>query len=127
MLVTLWRLPSIFVGSLSLGLRTRTRRNSILESCKGHSTLPPKPFSHLKTQRDTHYMNTHNLCGSAFGNGETIMNVLFQNLQLFAGLLSSTGDLVQSTRNLLVTKQCSLLMQYVNNISFPSFKNFSTF
>ena len=41
---TLWRLPPAAVGSL----RARTRRNSILESSKGHSTLPPKPFSHLK-------------------------------------------------------------------------------
>ena len=54
------------VGSL----RAQTRRNSILASCKGHSTLPTKPFGHLKTQRERHYMNTHNLCGSAFGNGE---------------------------------------------------------
>ena len=30
-------------------------------SCKGHSTLPPKPFGHLKNQRETHYMNRHNL------------------------------------------------------------------
>ena len=88
MCVTLWRLPPVYVGSL----RARTRRNSIVESCKGHSTLPTKPFSHLKTQWDLHYMNTHNLCGSAFGNGEA----LFENLQLITGLLLSTGDLVQT-------------------------------
>ena len=68
MCITLWLLLPVYVGSL----RARTRRNSIVESCKGHSTLPPKPFGHLKNQRDTHYMNTHNLCGSAFGNGETM-------------------------------------------------------
>ena len=38
--------------------------------CKGQSTLPTKPFGHLKTQWETHYMNTHNLCGSSFENGE---------------------------------------------------------
>ena len=54
------------VGSL----RAQTRRNYILESCKGNSTLPPKPFCHLKTQRDTQYMNTLSLCGRAFWNGE---------------------------------------------------------
>ena len=46
--ITSWRLPSISVGSL----RARTRRNFILESCKGNSALPPKPFGHLKIQWD---------------------------------------------------------------------------
>ena len=44
MCITLWRLLPVYVGSL----RARTRRNSIVESCTGHSTLPPKPFGHLK-------------------------------------------------------------------------------
>ena len=80
-----------FCGFPQPGPQARTRRNCILESCKGDSTLPPEPFGHLNNQRDTHCMNTLNRCGSAFGKCRT--DALFQNLQLITGLLSSTVNL----------------------------------
>ena len=87
-----------------------------LQSCK--------PFSHLKTQWDTHYMNTLNLWQS-FREWQT--NELFQNFQLITLLLSSTVVLVQTYQKpigyyVLVTMYCSLLMPDDNNISFPSFE-----
>ena len=48
-------------------------------------TLPPKPrpVGYLKTQWDTHYMNTVNLCGSTFGNGEPGDALAMRSFRIF--------------------------------------------
>ena len=69
----------------------RARRNSILqlETCRGDSSLPPKPFSHLKNQRETHYMAA--LSGmmnrASFSLKGALITGLLSNCYIASGLL----------------------------------------
>ena len=97
MCVTLWHLPPVYVGSLRA--RTTGRRNSILESCKGSSTLPPKPFRPFRSLKNSvrHKLYEHpQPLWQSIREWRT--DALFQNLQLITLLQgpSSTADLVQT-------------------------------
>ena len=91
--LSLWCPSSISVGSL----RARTRGNSTLVISKGSSTLPTKPFSHLKTQRKTQYKFNYQLCTNfAVALRQWRTDALFQKFQLISVFISSTADFVQT-------------------------------